>query len=318
MIRRAALLALAALLCTACMSDEQSAEVHLVYDRGGEIWIADGDGADPRKLVRGSGGLVSPSGRRIAFQRQGGVHVVDSDGSDERRLGDGEAIEWVSDEQLLLARDDSLLTLDIEGGETTVLARGIENRFGVDLSPDRRSVVYSQAAGPANRFCRLRKDLYVASPAGGEPRRLTSDGRSIFPIWGDEAIVFSHTPKGGCFRPVIREIQPDGSGLRPVAVRPSPEVTRFNYYGLRPHYASRGRLIVGIRTEWGDRAALVGEDGSLRLLGLRLGQVSEDGRHVLGVEGGAEPPFTVKIAPVDGGEPATVAEGEITWEHWNR
>jgi uncharacterized protein YcfL len=46
-IRRAGLLAVAALLCVACMSsddDDATSEKHIVFDKGSAVWIADGDG----------------------------------------------------------------------------------------------------------------------------------------------------------------------------------------------------------------------------------------------------------------------------------
>jgi hypothetical protein len=39
---------------------------------------------------------------------------------------------------------------------------------------------------------------------------------------------------------------------------------------------------------------------------------------LVAVAAGAEFPFALVIAPVDGGRPRAIASGGITWEHWNR
>jgi dipeptidyl aminopeptidase/acylaminoacyl peptidase len=291
-IRGAALLAVAALLCVACMSsdDDDATDKHIVFDQGTEVWIADANGDRQRRLTRGSYGLVSPDGRLVAFQRRQEIHVVEPDGSGQRRLGPGEALEWLPDSRgLLVSRNGSLLVVGVEDGEESEIAGDAENLYGVDLSPDGRSVVYASGPGPRNDFCAIVKDVHVASLDGGSPRQITHDGRSLYPVWMAEGIAFSRFPKGSCRATGIWLVQPDGSGARRIA-RPPRRYTFAGYYGLRP-YASlpdgRG-LLIGIRSEWGDVAATLEPGAKLRRLRVHLGQLSQDGRDVLGVQGGAE------------------------------
>jgi hypothetical protein len=325
-IRRAALLCVAALLCTACMSSdgggEAAVEHHIVFNKGPWLWIADADGSDTRRLVRGRYGLVSPDGRSVAYGARDGIHIVDSDGEEERGLvGRGQAEAWLPDSLGLLAWENGLVTVDAEDGDVDPVVPGLERErlYGLDLSPDGKRIVYGLARRSTRwGILRDRIDIYVVPVAGGTPKRLTKDGLSAWPVWAEDGILFSRLPRGNRLAPGIWRINADGTDQTPIVARAPPRHSRLGFYGYRPYYGDERTTIIGLRTEWGDRAAVLGPDGSIRELGFHVVHVSRDGRYVLGYQGGAEFPFSVKFAPADGGPVTTVATGEITWEHWNR
>ena len=79
------------------------------------------------------------------------------------------------------------------------------------------------------------------------------------------------------------------------------------------------RLLASIDNEFGNEAAVIDvRTGGLRRLGAPVAAVSRDGRWIVGQSAGAELPFSIVIAPVDGGRPRTVAHGAVCCPDWNR
>ena len=324
-MRHAAVLALAA-LATAGAAPADRIEGRLVYTKGvglETIWIADADGRHPRRLVRGSAGFVSPSGESVAFQRGRHVYVIRSDGSGERRLAVWtSALGWLPDSRVLALRGRTLITIDAQDGRRRTLVRGIERGalYGWSVAPSGRFLAYALAPrATRNAICGDRMDLYVMSLAGGSPRRLTRDGRSAFPVWGRRFIAFSRIPRDQCFAPGIWRMRPDGSDVQPLIARARRPFCCFGgYYGYRPYaWLADGRLVVGIRSEWGDEAALV-RGRSLRRLGPYVEDVSRDGRFFVGTLGGANGPYEIGIGHIGSRNARVVARGNVCCPDWNR
>jgi hypothetical protein len=325
--RGAALLAAAALLCAACEGGEErpvqaAPEQHVAFNKGPWIWIADIDGRNAKRLVRGRYAFVSPDGRSVAYgTRDDGIHIVRPDGEQVGLVGKGQVEDWLPDSQRLLVWQGGLVVLDTADGDVEPVVPRLAKAkvYGLDLSPDGNSVTYASVRRPTDwGILRDRMDIYVVPIEGGAPKRLTKDGLSAWPIWSGNRILFSRLPRRNRLAPGIWQMDADGTDVSPIVARAPPRHSRLGYYGYRPYFADEDTTIIGLRTEWGDRAAVLNEDGSLRQLDLHVVHVSRDGLYVLGYSGGAEFPFYAKIAPVDGSEPTTVATGEITWEHWNR
>ena len=307
-MRRTAPLLCAVLLLSACGAKGPTPPGrHLVFLRAlgtpkQALWIADVDGRRQRELVRGAGtGYVSPDGRFVAFERglRRAVYLIGSDGSGERLLTRGvDLLDWTPDgEHVLALRGRALVSVAVDDGREVVYGR----LTGRSLAP----------------YCFSGADLYVVRLDGTHRRLLFGDGRSSWPVWGRGGIAFRRDVRG-CTSGGLWRIRFDGSGLRPLLLDVPRRFTRFGYYGLVPyHWLDARRLVIGIHNEWGDNAALL-ERGRIRPLRMQLDAVSRDGRFLLGMQGGAEFPYTIAIGAIDGRKPREIARGRVCCPHWNR
>lgn len=148
-------LALAALPLAAQPDDDSTrllrapdlSDDHLVFMYAGDLWLADRDGADPRRLTthpaEETRPRFSPDGSKIAFQAeydgQIDVYVIDVAGGQPTRLTwhpaddeivdwapDGSAVAFVSDRETDHGRSGQLYQVSIDGGFP---ARQMEARF---------------------------------------------------------------------------------------------------------------------------------------------------------------------------------------------
>ena len=161
----------------------------------------------------------SPDGRYIAFLREnrnqsnGAYYLVPALGGAERKLADAYAIpgvfgltrqivDWSPDGKFLAAADllnpqdgrPSVLLISIESGQRrAVVSQPAGFLASPIFSPDGKMIAFAAGAG----F--LAQDLYVVPVSGGEPKRLTADGRYLNGMsWTADGkqIVFS-TDRGG-------------------------------------------------------------------------------------------------------------------------
>ncbi len=340
MILRAAPVAVAALLCAACMGgadDEPRAAggQYLVYTRALDlpeqaIWIGDVEGRRMRRLTRGSFGLVSPDGRTIAVSRRSAIHTLGPDARGERLVARGKPALWLSDSRHLLAiQGKALVNIDVEDDSVAVIARNDPVTWSI--SPDGKAVayeLYERTSGP----CEGRSDIYVADADGGSRKRLTKDGRSSRPVWGKEWIAFAHRPAGAdCFVPRIWKMRPDGRSATPIMRTLPKRFANSGFYGVRPHawVAGRPLIVATSPTEWGLVLAIVNtQNGSVRMPDLDprprtvtqmyVDDVSRDGRHVVGAACGAEFPCTIRTYSVEDGRASELATGRVAYPDWNR
>jgi hypothetical protein len=340
-IRRAALVA-AALVTVGCVRDSGSEPIrrHLVYTKAGglpqkAVWIGDVDGRNMRRLTRGDYGLVSPDGRLVAIARGSEARTIGTDGTGEKVVSRGAPLGWFSDSgHLLVVRGDELVSVDTTDGEAKVLVRDEVLLRGWSVSPNDNRLAYALARKQDPwGLCREDVDIFVVDADGGSRRRLTSDGRSSDPVWGEATIAFARHPvEPECLAPKagVWTMETDGSGARPI-VRRAPRRFAWNgYYGLRPHGWAKERplLLAGVRTEWGDELALV-DTRTKRIRRPDLDphprtkrfvyveHASRDGRHVLGSPCGANGPCTVQIFSVLENR-ARLITGRVGDAHWNR
>ncbi|HET8873378.1 MAG TPA: hypothetical protein VFM83_06790 [Gaiellaceae bacterium] len=337
MIRRAALLAVA-LVLPGCMggSDDEPVARYLVFTKAIDqpqqaVWIGDVSGNKMRRLTRGVYGLVSPDGRRIAVWRRGsGILTVDPGGGDERFVAHGRPAAWLPDSRHLLAsQGEALVNVDVDRGTVAV----IERRKSVtwSISPDGKSIaydIYRDPPGPSECWF----DIYTTRVNGDSKRRLTRDGRSSNPVWGDDWIAFAYRPPGtGCFAPRVWKMRPDGSQKQPIMTQLPRRFSSSGYYGVRPFSWVRDRplLLATVPTEWGNELALVNSrNGSTRKPDLDprprytspmyADHASREGQHVVGAACGAEWPSTIQIFSVTDGRAKDVYRGMASWPDWNR
>jgi hypothetical protein len=329
-LRRAAAAAIVAAAVSACgVSDASSPPVQhrLVFIHGlgtakQSLWIANADGTRMRRLIAPAAhGVVSPDGRLVAVERRAWTELwtVRTDTSDPHRVARNVfALGWLRDNRRVVGVKRGLLvTVDASTGAVKPLAR-VDAIAGWDLSPNGDVLVYGRRV--PNRLgarCAPHTDLFLVGVDGGRPRRLTHDERSSYPVWGSRGIAFEREVPTCRQASGIWRIRSDGSGLAPIAPRALRRYSGYGYYGYRPYAWLPGeRLLIGLRNEWGDDAAIL--DGRrVTELHQQIDEPSHDGRFFVGAQGGAEFPFTIAIVRV-GGAAKTIARGRVCCPNWNR
>jgi dipeptidyl aminopeptidase/acylaminoacyl peptidase len=308
--RVAALGAVALLAAAGCGTGHgraKPAQVHLVYLSGTDtatahVIVADPDGRHPHSLGRGSAAVLTPDGRAVAVRRPDGIYLVSVDGKHSRRLTPRRLHPqaWSPDGQTLIAIRPKLLAvlelnaIDRRSGRVRVIASG--SIYGFDFSPDGKQIVYARAPVATGQGpCGDQFDLYVAPLAGGPPRRLTHDGLSGFPVWGDSGIAFSHFPAGGalqeaCSAPGIWTMHADGSHVQPVIARAPQSLASDELFGLQPlAWLDDGHILTGVRTNSGTLGMVLDtKTHKLRDLHDFADQASSDGRYSVGSGGNGD------------------------------
>jgi TolB protein len=213
----AALAALAALL-TAVPSAAQVGSGRIAYAREGEgIYTVAPDGS---ALVLLKSGLLrqarwSPDGSRIAFVGYTGqyeLHVMNADGT-----------------------GDHIVATDATGG-TIWLSKQPWSADGSRL-----------AWGPAREG-----DIYTASAAGGDVRRITTDGREKEPpVWSPNGTQLAYASIVPGPSPSWELFSVRGDGSAPV------QITSGGFQNMQPTWSSNGSSIAFVRTANSRRAVYV-------------------------------------------------------------
>lgn len=342
-------LLLSALLLAALLAFPVAAEATLTYVRNPfhpAVFVAGDDGTGPRKVEDGELPRVSPDGSSVAYLHMGAkgtdeLKVAPAAGGPSRTLmtsfREPFYLEWSPDSTLLAAERGpefgrrKLVLVDVATGAQRVLAEGFFSGFG--FSPDGSELVYARAG--VEKFP-PRSDLFrvqylppgAVSVAAEKTVRLTSDSNSAYPLWGPQKIVFVKTlgakkrrygPKNELYL-----INPQGTGARRLTHTSVPQLAQ----GLFPTdwSASGSRLLaefegqdlsyaVKVNPETGGQKP-VGKAGEQGFVGTAL---SNDGRFVLGFEGGFDPgnSHDVVTIPYAGGKPKLLVKNAFEPD-WSR
>jgi hypothetical protein len=299
-----------------------------------EIWIASPDGSNKRRLAAGRLPELSPDGHWVAFEGacdpNGGcedLFVVRSAGGKPRRLARGVIqATWSPDSRRMLAyvpiSEDSghLVVLDRNGGRGVTVATGGLN--GWDFSPNGRRVVFSKER-------RGHDNVFVVGVDGGSARRITDDGRSAFPVWTRNGILFSRIisgpgiPNHGWGANELWKMGADGRKRHSLSGPLPGRVLGQGISGLEPIGWSNEALLAGLVNEFGSPPYAVDpRTRTLRQIG-RFGfraladGLSRDGKRVLVETGNVELDRNqhVEVVPFSGGKGQVIARfaGEASW-----
>jgi hypothetical protein len=284
------------------------------------VWVAADDGSGQRRLAAGSYPRVSPDGETVAFLRIAGgrsfrpdLMTVPADGSEEpRRLMAG----WRNPSNFAWSPDSStiatvrgpeigrqrLVLIDVASGAQRTIARGYFS--GVSFSPQgAEQLVYARAGRESfpPRSDVYRIDLLPPGAVGvapEQPRRLTDDHRSLYPLWGPESIVFVKliglgkrrygpkyelflmNPQGRAVSPLTRtEVGPLLLGLVPIEISADGDQMLAEFVGQDTSYG------VAVNPRTGNQRTL----GRSFRRGFMGTAISDDGEWALGATGGFEP-----------------------------
>jgi hypothetical protein len=333
----AAVLAAALLLALA-----PAAGATLVYQTGitrTTVWVASDDGSDARRLVAGRNPVISPDGQTVAYGNRftGDAQelwmIPAAGGAARTVLRDWQTgpFAWSPDSRFVVtqagpaAGAQRLVLIEVATGAVRTIATGYFS--GASFSPDSTQLVYGRSR--SERLFRP-TNIEIVPVAGGAPRRLTTDGRSIYPLWGPAQIAYVRWS-----RPTGRQrkidgpkyhlwlMAPDGTGARQLTHGRIP----FLLTGLTPTAwsADGTRLLaqfggqdtsypVTVDPATGRRRQVVRQTEN----GMLATGLSRDGSTILGMTQSFEAARGEVVTVPYTGSRATVLVRRATLPSWNR
>jgi len=324
-VRRAAL---AAAAIAASLAAVAPARATIVFERSPfrpAVYTAGDDGSNRVKLADGEIPKISPDGTTVAYETpyrgstRPTLRVIPTAGGDSRRLLNPVwySYSWSPDSKTIAAVTGkevgrkTLVLVDVASGAVRTIAHG--QFSGFSFSPDGSTLVFARALKDTYP---PRSDLLALPVAGGLPTALTTDHRSVDPVWGVRGIAFvklrKPTRRGDAYKQDIYLLDPATklarrvtqtkvpfllSGLDPVAW--SLDGTRLlaEFGGQDTSYAETVDPTTGFTRKVGRlRDGIVGWD------------LSADGSTILATSGGYDPSdhHDVVAVPYDGGTPTVL------------
>jgi Tol biopolymer transport system component len=333
-----------------CLVLPASSQATLVFTRNPfspTVYVANDNGSAARKIGSGSNPRVSPDGQAVVFYRLGkgnqpaDLMVAPAGGGAPKKLLSGWqdpfVFAWSSDSSTIAVLrgpevgKQRLVTVDLASGEQHTIDQGYFS--GVSFAPGgSEQLIYAKA--PNENFP-PRSDIYridilppgAVGVAAEEPQQLTTDHRSLSPLWGpNERIVFvkhlgeksrRYGPKNDLFlmnpngksvkRLTHTKVGPLLAGLAPTAWSANGKHLLAEFGGQDTAYA------VTVNPKTGAERALTKE----REVGFVGTALSRNGKLVLGSLGGFEPGPGHKVVsiPYAGGKPKVLANNasEADW-----
>jgi hypothetical protein len=177
-----------------------------------KVWIAAANGSDPKLLGPGQQPLLSPNGASVAVSLFGVRPGVEEHGpaigvypASGAAIADYLDLETATATPLAWSPDSRYLAVYRQSNEVTNIAAG----SGLDVIDTQTGTVSSIAEGAiyGASFARDGSDklvyalahslstsaatnLYTSEPSGAGVHRITSDGRSLDPVWGPTYIAY--------------------------------------------------------------------------------------------------------------------------------
>jgi hypothetical protein len=172
------------------------------------VWVAAADGSSPLKLGPGFQPLLSPSGQSVAAGLFGPsetgplLALYPATGGTPQTFGDlsrqtAYPLAWSPDSRYVavamqstavknVAAHSGLAILDTATGTLKTIATGVI--YGASFAPDGTDQVVFGRSQSQNFTAPV--NLYTAFATGAGLARLTSDGRSLNPVWGPKSIAY--------------------------------------------------------------------------------------------------------------------------------
>jgi hypothetical protein len=211
---RAGAVAVAAATLVASLAGASAAAAsggRIAYTAGTDfanVWTMNADGSGRAELGPGSHPVVSPNGALVAASSvgeggspAGGIVLYPAAGEEPIPIplntADATALAFSPDSKYLAValtgeggRGQGLAVVDLETDAVTDVTSGTAE--GASFNPaGGDELVFARDASASPRP-KSPTNLYTWSPSGGPPKQITSDGRSLFPVWGAGYIAYDH------------------------------------------------------------------------------------------------------------------------------
>jgi Tol biopolymer transport system component len=315
-----------------------AASATIAFVRGNatpSVWSAANNGSSQRRLATGYSARISPNGTTVAFMpfstgsAPSRLALIPAGGGSARTLASGwrepYVFAWSPDSSTIATvlgpevGKDRLVLIDVRSGSQRTVAKGYFG--GVSFSPNGASIVYSVAR--SERYPQ-RSNVYKVGVTSGTPVALTSNQRSLSPLWGPAGkIVFVqeldakhrlYGPKNELFT-----MNEDGGQVRRLTHTSVPPLLQ----GLTPtQWSGNGsRLLAEYGGQDTSYAVTVNpKTGAQKALNPRQGLVgsalSANGGTILGYTGFLGPgPHNIVTVPYSGGKPKLLIKNgfEPSW-----
>lgn len=315
------------------------ASATIVYEKNPfkpNVYAAADDGSARVRLASGELPRISPDGATVAYETpfagnaRPTLHVIPAKGGASRLLlkpvwftfvfsPDSRTIAAVTGKEVGRKR---LVTIDVASGKVRSVASG--QFSGVSFSPDSATLVFARA--PKDAYP-PHSDLFLAPVAGGAPTVVTSDHRSVDPVWGAPGIAFVRmrkpARKGDAYKQDIFVLDPATRAVRRVTTTKVP----FLLSGLDPvSWSLDGTRLLA---EYGGQDTSFAETvdpatGRVHRVGRTSDGIvgydlSVDGSTILATTGGYDPgdPHDVVTIPYAGGRPTVLVRNAFSPD-WTR
>jgi Tol biopolymer transport system component len=319
------------LLIVAALVLPASAGATLVFQRGQltpTIWTASDDGSGQRQLVKGSSPHISRDGRSVIYAvglANPTLKIIPTGGGTPRTLlrrWRGGPFAWSPDGKTIATTTgpeiggQTLVLVDVATAAQRTIASGYFN--GASFSPQSDQLAYDRSA---SQEIYQPIDLWLVAVAGGAPRPLTTDHRSLSPVWGPTQIAYTqYTRPTGKYRKIdgpkynLWLIAPDGSGGRALTKDRVP----YLMTGYTPTSWSADGMRLLAQFNGQDTSYAIAVDavtGAKHVIGTKAEngiagtQLSADGSTVLGYSYGfdSDLPQEVVTVPWQNGTPTVLA-----------
>jgi hypothetical protein len=327
---------------TADPPDRTSATPRLAYvggTNGDTVWLANADGTHARALGPGGQPILAPNGSAVAasvFTQTGNALVIFRPGRSTQKYFNvakvtTDPVAWSPDSRYVavelfdtLGNGAGLAIVDTKTATTKTIATG--SICGASFSPDLPDQLVYGRSSPKGLCVGTNVDLFTAAVDGTGLKRLTHNGRSLNPVWGDGEIAFDHEKLRKNDAPIyqIWLMHPDGTHLVQLPHLSVPTLlaglvpTQFSGDGQRLLAEYEGQdtsetWTIQISTKVARHLTVKGQD----VVG---GGLSQDGKTVLVDFGGfMNPSFdgTIEAIPFAGG-PAKVLVKHAAEPSWNK
>jgi Tol biopolymer transport system component len=300
------------------------------------VWAAADDGSARVQLASGELPKISPDGTTVAYETpyrgstRPTLRVIPATGGTSRLLvkpvwfsfgfsPDSKTIAAVTGKEVGRKR---LVLIDVATGAVRRVANG--QFSGFSFSPDSTLLVFARAQKDTYP---PHSDLLVVPVAGGLPTVMTTDHRSVDPVWGAPGIAFvklrKPARKGDAYKQDIYLLDPATRIVRRVTTTKVP----FLLSGLDPvSWSADGTRLLA---EFGGQDTSYAETvdpatGQVRRVGRRSDglvgyDLSADGSTILATTGGYDPGdrHDVVMIPYTGGIPTVLVRDAFSPD-WTR